>query len=394
MVSDNLFTGFAVVIDDDVNKEGCEIADVIQQIEQRKIPVVKYDHLPADDSIEHFHRLSFLVLDWILYEGEFNTTEGVRIPGEIRKSRIKDNLDFITRLQEHCFTPLFIFTSQNVDDVKKELADGGLLDEDKHSWIFVCNKHELVDGKLFERIEEWLKLVPSVYVLKEWEREYSLAKNKLFWDFFAMSPSWAQILVRESQKDSVNASKSLGEIILKNLQSRMRPFSFDEAFLLEEGTRKPETSEMLRVIEGERFLPEERLHKGDVCPGDIYRKNSKYYLNVRPECDCVGRDGSEVEVYLLRGSKLSEAKIKERWDKDRGKFFDRDNSIVIFPLHNGRAIEFNFKDLKVVSVKEIEDARVGRLLPPYIVAVQQRYSAYLQRQGLLRIPFETVGISS
>jgi len=30
--------------------------------------------------------------------------------------------------------------------------------------------------------------------------------------------------------------------------------------------------------------------------------------------------------------------------------------------------------------------RIGRLLPPYLTRLQQRYSAYLQRPGLSRIP--------
>ena len=40
----------------------------------------------------------------------------------------------------------------------------------------------------------------------------------------------------------------------------------------------------------------------------------------------------------------------------------------------------------------IKDNRIGRLLPPYITRVQQKYAHYLQRQGLPRIPKQAIKI--
>jgi len=53
---------------------------------------------------------------------------------------------------------------------------------------------------------------------------------------------------------------------------------------------------------------------------------------------------------------------------------------------DGISFCFQFKNLIVGEWKEWKDRRIGRLLPPYLTRLQQRYSAYLQRPGLTKIP--------
>ena len=63
---EKLFSGVAVVIDDEVNDSSSNINKIVAQIESAKIPVLKYTSLPEDDIVSHFQNLSFLLLDWRL----------------------------------------------------------------------------------------------------------------------------------------------------------------------------------------------------------------------------------------------------------------------------------------------------------------------------------------
>ena len=69
-------------------------------------------------------------------------------------------------------------------------------------------------------------------------------------------------------------------------------------------------------------------------------------------------------------------------------FACREEVWVVYAMFDGATFSVKFKDMKIMKVKNIEkDARrVGRLLPPFLTRVQQRYAAYLQRPGLPRIP--------
>ena len=66
----------------------------------------------------------------------------------------------------------------------------------------------------------------------------------------------------------------------------------------------------------------------------------------------------------------------------------KNNCYVAFIL--GKIFCFSLRDIKTEKWKDIKDNRIGRLLPPYITKVQQKYAAYLQRQGLPRIPEEAI----
>ena len=89
-------------------------------------------------------------------------------------------------------------------------------------------------------------------------------------------------------------------------------------------------------------------------------------------------------LYLLKGTERSFADLK--YDDEYGFIPEQDNEAIIFPVHQGKALCFKFRRLYVVKGKEVRGKRIGRLLPPYLTRVQERYSAYLQRPGLSRLP--------
>jgi len=389
---ETVFTGIAVVIDDEIGQDRA-IDNLISQINKRRMPCLTYDQLPETDVIDHFNGISFLILDWKLHNSNAvsDTTEGVRLPEGVSEANIRENIDFLKALIKSCFVPIFIFTNESKDDVISKLKEHSLYHENGCNRIFVKNKSEL-SGKnntartrLFKTINEWVKMNPSVYVLKIWEREYQEAKDKLFNDFFKISPYWPQILWKTFTDDGVNKSFALGEIITRNIYTRMSPFEFSDE-ILKKSSREISKEEMRKVLEGERFVAKDELHDDLIEPGDVFKKSSgKIYLNIRPACDTTSRDGQDIILYVLTGTKLSPRKEKEIYNNKYGGFNEQHNQAIVLPIQ-GKTYDFRFKDLELIKWNDLKDKRIGRLLPPYITRIQQRYALYLQRQGLPRTP--------
>ncbi|MDP8314871.1 MAG: hypothetical protein RAP70_07340 [Candidatus Celaenobacter antarcticus] len=392
----NLFRGIAVVIDDEIGKDDANINNLILQIKKKNMPYLTYKELPDDSIIDNFEGISFLLLDWKLQAGTLDefVTEGVTAPDTIRQFGIDENIAFLKKLRESCFIPVFIFTNENKENIIQVLKDNDLFQEGKPNYIFVERKNDLTGHtKLFKKIDDWIRKTPSIYVLAAWEKVYRSSKTKLFHDFYNLSPSWPNILWKSFADDGVNMSLELGEVITRNLYTRMNPFSFDEKILKKHRGTPPDKNEVRKVLEGERFIKAEGLHKDFIATGDIFKMSGgKFLLNIRPDCDCIpdrsiaegGAD--DVKLYLLQGSKITVAKEKKAFRKKYGNFEEADNQSIIFNIIDGRTYDFRYKDLIIKNWSEIKDRRIGRLLPPYITRIQQRYALYLQRQGLPRIP--------
>jgi hypothetical protein len=73
-----------------------------------------------------------------------------------------------------------------------------------------------------------------------------------------------------------------------------------------------------------------------------------------------------------------------------GVFEEKVNHAFVAFIDNGKIIEFLFRDIKTKNWNDVKDTRIGRLLPPYITRLQQKYAFYLQRQGLPAIPEKAI----
>ena len=68
------------------------------------------------------------------------------------------------------FVPIFIFTAKQPSTVIDSLKEASLWDDEKTNRIFVKQKIDVdSEEELFSAITEWVKKMPSVYVLKEWK---------------------------------------------------------------------------------------------------------------------------------------------------------------------------------------------------------------------------------
>ena len=141
-----LFSGIAIIIDDEVNKPKANIANIIKQVENQNIPVLKYDAIPSDEVVNHFKDLSFLLLDWRLIKDEVSDDDissGVSIPDGLEQYDIKENIEFIKKLKGTCFCPIFIFTNEDVTSIQAALKDAGLYNDDRPNYICIKSKSEI-----------------------------------------------------------------------------------------------------------------------------------------------------------------------------------------------------------------------------------------------------------
>ncbi len=391
----DMFNGVAVIIDDEADDNTANISAIIKQIESADIPLLKYTSLPNEKIIRHFQNLSFLLLDWNLKKEKIE--DGVAIPDTLQNDEVTENIGFIKKLNEHCFCPIFIFTNENPDEIKQLLIKEGVMTDNQPSNLFIESKNDLEENDaVFSKVEDWLNKTPSVYVLKEWEREYQKCKTRLFSDFHAVNPHWPSIMWANFEADGANKSLEIGELITRNLHSRMTPFEFKDDILNTDTNSVPK-AELRKVLEGERFLKKGCLHKGDIGTGDLFREEylenektkNRYFLNIRAQCDLLRNDNiDQVYLYCLKGRVFDENKINEEGGISiiNGHFIEKINHSIIPFLDDGKIIEFLFREINLIKWKDLKEKRIGRLLPPYITKIQQRYALYMQRQGVPQIP--------
>lgn len=379
----SLFYGPAVVIDDNIAPGNADqINDLISEIKAKSIPYATYGELPnADELVKHLDGVSFLILDWDLRPQEVGAAEeGVHMPD----TWSDQNIDFLRSIMAKVFLPIFIFTSSDIAAIQSKLQTAGLYDPAGNNRIFVERKSELVGGHLFEKIEEWAKSTSAVYVLKEWEKEYKKAKSGLFLDFYGLNHAWPKVLWKTYTADG-NPNMGLGDMITRNLYTRMSPFQFDEAIINRSPGPDPAMEELRKVLEGERFLSQSKLAKNDIAPGDFFTipSTEKFYLNIRATCDTARHKNPD--LYLIKGKVLN---VSNPETYKNGEFIEKHTNAIVACIHDGKVIEFSFRELEIQRWNTIKNNRVGRLLPPYITRIQQKYALFQHRAGTPPIPEE------
>jgi len=405
-----LLSGIAIIIDDNIKKEDSNdlIIKIRNQLRKSYIPILEYEDLPDDTEIRNFKNISFILLDWYLFE---NLEAGVKINEQLF---IKNNIEFLKKIKKVSFTPVFIFSNQERGSIIDELSMAGLYDKgSNNNYIFVKQKSVFLSGDdnlVFTEIENWLKKTPSMYLLKKWECSLNQAKSDLFWSFYEINPNWPSLLKKTYTDDGSDANCELGNLIYKNISARTEQITFDDDILGQEDGNIS-TEDIRKVLEAERFI------KSDALPdipftGDLFEyivegsEEKKYYLNIRPECD-IARD-KKPELYCLKCRILNEEKINSGEKEDnvpfiQGNFIEKVNNAYIPFIDGGKIIEVLFRNMTIFKWEEklkdkndketgkmFKETRIGRLLPPYITKVQQRYSFYLQRQGLPAIPEKAI----
>lgn len=368
-------SGIAVIIDDEVNDESTNIYQLVEEIESEGIPCIKYKSLPDKSSVTNLSQAAFMILDWRLTP----VIPGVRVNKQVNAG---PNIALIKEVMSKCFCPIFVFTNENKAEVEQLLKDKGILLGKNTDMVMVRNKDELLGSKLFDEVESWIRGNPTVYTLMEWEVVYEAAKKNLFTEFYSYSRAWPKVLWDTFDHDGVPASDELGNMITRNLLSRMSPFQFDDRVFKDD--YDAELNEVRSVLAGEKFVTD--LPENNFRAGDVFKDGRKFYINIRPDCDCIERNGQAVDLYLLELSTVGPSKEAKIYQKDHGNFVERHNEAIVFNMYKLKTFSVRFRAVIFKPLSEYADKRIGRLLPPHITRILQRYSVYLQREGLPRIP--------
>lgn len=424
-----LFKGVAVIIDDKVNnnesKNEDKILEIVEKLEHEKIPLLKYESIPDNDEIKNFQNISFILLDWELQphitDSSTSSVTGTTETMVIKPSGYEsnENIEFIKYLRQISFIPIFIFSHLDSNTIITKLEENDLYKKEASNYIFVKAKNDLIsdENTLFNEIENWLKQTPSIYVLKEWEKSLNEAKNKLFWDFYNINHKWPSVLQKTFTEDGSDVNYELGNFIFKNIMARTDPIQFDEDILkLEDDDLTKE--EIRKVLEVERFIKNDSLPDMPFT-GDLFKiykyelsesatsEKELYYINIRPDCDIAIRNGhTNPQLFCLECTIIDETKINSGDPNqiifDKGTFIGKSVNTYL-PFIDGKIFEIRFRNLKIFkweqelfpkqsggNKRKFKFARIGRILPPYITAIQQKYSFYLQRQGLPAIPEKAI----
>ncbi len=380
---EELFAGVGVVIDDKVfssDENGDRIVKIVKELEEtRKFPLIKYEKLPDDDILNKLHSISFLLLDWEIYTLGENELD-VSLGATLRTDNEKRVIEFVNKVIQITPVPIFIFSNIDEETIKSKLTSAKI-DLGKRQ-VFVKPKSELTgDGALFSKISLWVDGVSGVYVAKAWEQAFCKAKNDFFAKMANNTSHWPKAIFKASIDDKADPGEEITQAISNNIISRMFPIEISQEQIDKDSTQ-PQKDEVLEMMKGQFFL--EKNNDASIV-GDFYMfKKDEYYINIRPTCDCIGRDSNSGQVYLLKCDKLSNGQIKQY----QGHLVESTNCAMVGPLYKGKFYRINFKELSVFEESKFRDKKVGRILPPIINHIAERYGLYIQRQALPRLPEE------
>lgn len=385
---EELFAGIGVVIDDKVfakdEQKRDHIITIVNQLENTyHFPLVKYSDLPSNECLAMMGNVSFLLLDW-----EFDTREeilgdsglDVSIGNRLKVANEKRVIEIIKEITQKSIVPIFIFSNQDGGVIKKTLEKAKL--DISKSQVYIESKAELVgEGGLLSKIEKWVDDHSGVYVAKAWDNAFSKAKNQFFVEMCNNTSHWPKAIYDSAIDDNADPGEEVTQSVSQNIISRMQPIYISQE-QINKDVETPDKDEVLGIMKGQFFL-EKKCDTSIV--GDFYKyKKDEFYINIRPTCDCVNRDANSGLVYLLKCDKLSNGQIKTY----EGHLIEAQDCAMVGPLYNGKFYRINFKELFVVQESECRDKKVGRVLPPIITHIAERYGLYIQRQALPRLPKE------
>lgn len=466
-----LFTGIAVIADNQIDEADSNMSIIKKSLEENNIPVLTFRTIPKIDLIDSLSSSSMVILDWdfsdavIMPEAE----ERVRLGNTARDDLENELIEFIQQLLEKSTSSVFIFTAKDIDGVDGvigQLKEHNLYFEDKPNRIFIKSKGEIQSKTdLFRVLEEWLKNNPSAYVLKELDYKIKTTKTKMFSDLYSSSPYWPCVILKTLYDDNKSEyTQDFGKFLIKNLANRMEDFSLD---IPDNLPREACVEEIERIMESERYIQYRDEKPSIPHTGDLFKEQSegvvKYYLSIRAQCDLIPRNTvADPMVYLITGEEITEVnkgqiKILEQcvlkigeekyhldWGKENlqsinaalaknrenvsinkdwsiqigeqnyqlnalidsddrkkindairsrngkpsisnGEVISKETECIIPCIDGKAALKFTF-DLSMRPYSEIKDMVVGRLLPPYITRIQQKFSKHIIREGILRTP--------
>lgn len=384
---DDLCKGPVVVVDDRIGDEEDLINKLIGEIKDNKLPVLCYKSLyEVKNELPSLLFSNFIVLDW-KFVGGGEPTIGVITGAEAETIAEQEVIEFIKQLKQICLAPIFILSAFDKDWILSKLRDAGIATGEK-SYVFVESKAVLCEtsGKLISTVEEWIADSPHVYLSKCWSNEWLTKNTMVFWDLYELHPNWPALFYRafEQEEDPILA---LRDTLFQLVFSKIDVSQVEHSLLTKEAEEKDDTARNQSLKElYRRLVYLDKDIDRDVRPGDIFKREGSYYLNIRPECDTTRRAGSNPEIYLLKGDSRTPKEVKKSSYKPPYGIIDKENEITMPLLDGNPFVVFNKRGLSVERYSEWENCKICRVASPFITRMRQSYSSYLGRFGVPSYP--------
>lgn len=388
---EELCKGPVVVIDDQVEHEQ-NIKRLVREIEDKNLPVLTYDSIEeARNKLQRLMFSNFIILDWRMIEGAETVTEGVQIGAEAVATAEVEVIEFIKELKRICLAPIFIFSAFNKDEIISRLKAENIITEDRN-YVFVETKQALCQrkGRVFSKINKWIKDSPHIYLSKCWTNEWIAKNNMVFWELYELNPDWPSVFYKSFKDDGEDPILALRDTLFNLIFSEIDVSGIDTSLV----SKKPRTinlESLKRLYKRLVYIDNEDIRK-NIRPGDIYKREEeqrvRYYLNIRPECDTVKRkEDDDPCLYLLEGHSVKQRDIKDRF---KGKYgiVPWENEIIMLNLDGNDIVQFLKKNLIVKLCSEMTDdyTKICRVVPPFISQIRQSYTSYLSRFGIPSYP--------
>lgn len=436
--SEGILNGICVIIDDEAEKEDTDANELVKSIKKEGALVATYDHIPQDETIDYLCNASYIIVDWDYSKADL--PEGTSLGEQGQTSNKQNVLTFLQEILDKFFIPIFLITGKELDDVRSNMIQVGLLSETEPNRIILKTKDEISDySSLKLCIEQWLSTTPSALALKIWEKEAIIAKHKMFNVLYQASPAWVGVLRESIEADSTGdelaSNYDFQAMLNNNFINRMKAGKYKEINC--EVAEKPAKEEIRNVIEGERFIKYDGDYPDISYVGDIYKSNTQdqkeYYLNIRAQCSLL--HGEKPVLYVIKGTPFelssisNRQRIKLKYKEDgnairihkdnyqiklleeynqketkefndkmetmenatffsQGELISKKKEAFVSCIDNQYVVRFDFNTFETKEKEDLEKkaTRIGRLIPPYITKIQQECAAYIVREGIMPLP--------
>ncbi len=407
-----MFKGEILIIDDEVNDLETDICKIKCYLESNRFPVRAYEAIPLIDEIVALN-IAFVICDWKFIDAD-------------EDENARNVIEFLNELTQDKLIPVFICTTIEKPTIKAYLsADGGCkkFKDNDASCVFVVDKSEIKDEKIFEVINNWLNKNPSIKTMKSWENSIDRAKEKLFSDLYNESEYWPLVLYQSFETDGDDPNEGMGQFLSRNLFSRVSDTYSFEKFLLPESEEKD--IDLLKILNRERTLyyMDDAITDDTVLhTGDIFESEEKSYINIKRQCDLIRGNKNVYLLDLKFAGSMSDAPIRLSEDKKvlsilgknysiadktvqninncldnafsktnalhQGKFLEKVFEVIIPCVYKYDVCKIDLRSLNVIPVDELKEnyKRKARLLEPYINIVTEKFASYVSSKGAMRTP--------
>lgn len=217
--------GIGVVIDDKVplsDEESVDdaIGEIVSQLKADGISLLRFREIPPEAEWNNFGTAAFLLIDWSLLSS---------VAEDSAKQAMKNRIcDFIKAVHDKAFAPIFVFSNQDGDEIKRFLQGRGIPTEMPGSYVLVKPKVEMREldatgnPKLIAEINDWIQATPAIKLFMSWGNDVLMARNQMFAEFYNKSHNWPSLLWKAYEEDDDDPSQGLSQVMFDNLKARIR----------------------------------------------------------------------------------------------------------------------------------------------------------------------------